>query len=135
MRLERLGYKLRMELTPEEPRMIGCLYNLHIILIRRASGNFQSRGHQRFLEVAVEFVAMAVAFADSQLAVSLVREGSWLEFARPRTQPHRATHFVHSQQFAQFVNHTVRRLRIELRAVRLFQADRKSTRLNSSHVK
>src|SRR5438105_7230734 len=73
MRLERLGLELRMELTPEEPRMIGCLDNLHIILIRRASGNFQSRGHQRFLEVAVEFVAMAVAFADSQLAVSLVR--------------------------------------------------------------
>src|SRR5205807_1392249 len=81
-----------------------------------------SERHRHRYEFNRDFVAMAVAFADSQLAVSLVREGSWLEFARPRTQPHRATHFVHSQQFAQFVNHTVRRLRIELRAVRLFQA-------------
>src|SRR6516225_7275504 len=122
MRLERLGLELRMELAAEEPGMIGSLDNLYIILIRRASGNFQSRVHQRFLEVAVEFIAMAVAFADLQLTVGLVRERPWLELARPRTQPHRAAHFVHAEQFAQFVNHTVRRLRIKLRAVCMFQA-------------
>src|SRR5215469_10702054 len=65
---------------------------------------------------------MAVAFADFQPAVGLVRERSWLQYARPRTQPHGAAHFIDTEQFAQFVNHAIWCLRIELRAVCLFQA-------------
>ena len=101
--------------------MLGRLDNFHVIFVRRPSGDFQSRSHQRFLEVAVKFVTMPVAFADFQLAVRFVRERARLQLARPRAQAHCAAHFVHAQQFAQFVNHAVRRLRIELRAVRLFQ--------------
>src|SRR5579864_1602670 len=55
MRLQRLGFEFRMELASQKPRMLGRLDNLHIIFVRRASGNFQSRSDQRFLEVAVEF--------------------------------------------------------------------------------
>src|SRR5712671_7606648 len=71
---------------------------------------------------AVEFIAVAMALADFELAVSLMRKRSGLQLARPRAEPHGTAHFVHAQQFAQFVNHAIRRLRIELGAVRLLQA-------------
>src|SRR5215470_816909 len=97
MRLERLRLEFRMELASEEPRMLGRLDNLHVISVRRASRNLQSRCHQRFFEVAVEFVAMSVALADFELAIRLVRKRSRLEFARPRAQPHRTAHFINAQ--------------------------------------
>src|SRR5215472_1740177 len=84
MRLQRLGLEFRMELAAEEPRMLGRLDNFHIIFVWRPSRNFQSRRHQRFLEVAVEFIAMAVALADFELTVRLVRKGARFEFAGPR---------------------------------------------------
>src|SRR6266700_5668353 len=71
---------------------------------------------------AVKFVAMTVPFADLELAVSLMRERSRLQFAWPSTQAHRAAHFVHAKQFTQFVNHAIWGLRIKFRAVRLLQS-------------
>ena len=101
--------------------MVGRLDNFNIILVRRPSRDFQSCSHKRFLEVAIEFIAVPMAFADFSRAVGFVCERSRLEFARPSAQPHRAAHFVHAQQLAQFVNHAVRRLWIKFRAVRLLQ--------------
>ena len=60
---------------------------------------------------------MAVAFADFRFAVCLVREGAGLQLAGPRAEAHRAAHFVHAEQFAQFVNHAMGRLLVEFRAV------------------
>src|SRR5256885_14455569 len=63
------------------------------------------RSDQLFFVIAIEFVAMAVAFADFRLAICLVRERARLQLAGPRAEAHRAAHFVHAEQFAQFVNH------------------------------
>src|SRR5260370_29347522 len=71
---------------------------------------------------AVEFIAVAMALADFELAVSLMRKRSGLQLAWPRAEPHGAAHFVHAQQFAQFINHAVGRLRIEFGTVRLLQS-------------
>src|SRR5882762_7177599 len=117
MWLQRLRFEFRMELAAEEPRVIRGLDDFHVILIRRASRDPQARGNQRLFVVAIKLVAMPVAFADLQFAVGFVCEGAGFEFAWPGAQPHRAAHFIHAQQFAQFINHSVRRLRIKLRAV------------------
>ena len=88
--------------------MVGRLDDFDVIFIRRAPGDAQTRGDQGFLVVAIEFVAVAVALADFQFAVSFVRERARLQLARPRTQSHRAAHFVDAEQFTQFINHAVR---------------------------
>src|SRR5258708_22432595 len=71
-----------------------------------------------------------MALADFELAVSLMRKRSGLRLARPRAEPHGAAHFVHAQQFAQFINHAVRRLRIEFCAVGLLQSGNISSVFN-----
>ncbi len=71
---------------------------------------------------AIEFVAMTMPLADLQLSVSFVRERSGLQPARPCAEPHGAAHFVHAKEFAQFINHAIRRLRIKFGAVCLLQS-------------
>src|SRR5579862_2193192 len=65
---------------------------------------------------------MAVAFADFEFAVSAMRERAGNKFAGPRAEAHGTTHFVDAEKFAEFVNDTVRRLRIAFRGVGLLQA-------------
>src|SRR5260370_36318625 len=76
MRFERLGFEFRVELAAEEPRVVGGLDDFDVIFVRSASSDAQPGGDQRFLVVAIEFVAVAVALADLEFAVSLVREGT-----------------------------------------------------------
>src|SRR6516162_10237141 len=63
-----------------------------------------------------------MAFADFALTVSFVREGAGFQPAGPSAEPHRPTHFVNAEEFAEFVNDAVGRLRFEFRAVRLRQS-------------
>ncbi len=74
MRLQWLGFEFRMKLAAEEPRMVRRFDNFHVILVGCASRNFQAGGDQRFFVVAVEFVAVAMPFADLEFAVGFVRE-------------------------------------------------------------
>ena len=73
---------------------------------------------------AIELVAVPVPFVDFRRAVGAIRERIRLDPAGPRAQAHGAAHLVHAQQLAQFVNHAMRRLRIEFRAVGVGQARR-----------
>ena len=108
VRLERFRFEFRVELAAEKPRVVGGLDDFDVIFVGRASSDAQARSDQRFFVVAIEFVAMAVAFADFELAVSLVREGTRLELAGPRAQAHSAAHFIHAEQLAQFIDYAVR---------------------------
>src|ERR1041385_4420035 len=73
MRLQRLRLKLWMKLATQEPRMVRSFHNLHIILGRSPSRDFQSRRNQRLLMLAVEFIAMPMPFADVQLPIGFLR--------------------------------------------------------------
>ena len=64
---------------------------------------------------------MAVPLADLSLAVDFVRQRAGLDLARPRAQAHGATQFFHTAQFAQLVNHAVRRCLIELAGISVQQ--------------
>src|SRR5258708_34697197 len=72
VRLQRLGFKFWMELAAEEPRVVRGLDDLDVIFIRRAPGDAQARGDQRFFVVAIEFVTVAVALACFQTSASSV---------------------------------------------------------------
>ncbi len=63
-----------------------------------------------------------MAFADFRFAVGFKRQGAGFDFAGPGAEAHGAAHFIHAEEFAQFVNDAVRRLRIELGAVGLLEA-------------
>ena len=73
-------------------------------------------------ELAVEFVAVAVALADLGRAVRLRARSCPRPAGRIRAQPHGAAQFVHALQLAQLVDHAVRRGRIELGGVGVFEA-------------
>src|SRR5688572_7170486 len=103
MRLERLGFEFRMELTPEIPRVVRDLADFDIHPIGRLTGQPQAfRCEDRF-EFAVELVAMPVALANLWYAVGLARETPFGQLARVGAEPHRAAELIHALQFAQFV--------------------------------
>ena len=121
MRLERLGLEFRMELAAEKPRVIRRFDDFDVIFVGSAAGDAEASSDEGLFVFAIEFVAVAVAFADFSFAVGFVGKGAGFELAGPRAEAHGAAHFVHAEQFAQFVNDAVRRLRIELGAVGLLQ--------------
>src|SRR5579859_5295213 len=117
MWLQGLGLEFGVELAAQEPGVFGGFDDFYVILVWSASGDLQARAGEDFFVIAIEFVAMAVALADFELAVGAMGEGARREFARPGAEAHGAAHFVDAEEFAQFVNDAMRRLRIELGAV------------------
>src|SRR4029077_556639 len=93
-----------------------------VFAVGRTSGDAESSVGERFFVFAIKFVPVAVAFADVRASVCAEGRGIFLDLARPRTEAHGAAHFVHAQKFAQLVNHAMRRLRVELGAVRAGKA-------------
>jgi hypothetical protein len=71
---ERFGFEFGMELAAEKPGMVRGLDDFDVLVIGRAAGNAQARAYQFLLEIAVEFVAVAVALADINRAVGSLRE-------------------------------------------------------------
>src|SRR5438270_6505024 len=100
MRLQRLGFELRMELAPEVPRVVGDFADLHVGAVRRVAGDAQPVGGQLFFELAVELVTMPMPLADLRSAVRLAGEAVLRKTAWVRTQTHGAAKFVHSLQLA-----------------------------------
>src|SRR5581483_11342193 len=109
MRLQRLRLELGMELAAQEVRMVRDLHNLHVRPIRRRPRDLQPRGGQRLFVLAVELVTVPMTFADLLRAISLRRQRSRLQLARPRAQAHGSAQLLHSAQLAQLVDHPVRR--------------------------
>ena len=110
----------------------GNLDDLDVSPIGRGAGDSQSAAGQRHFILAVEFVAMAVALADFRLSVGLVRQESWLQLARPRAQSHGAAEFFDAAQFAQLIDHAMRRRGIELAGVGVARPH--TLRANSMHA-
>src|SRR6516225_9233849 len=77
---------------------------------------------------------MPVPFADLESAVYLRRQRVRLDLASPRAQSHRSTKLLHAAQLPQFVDHTMRRSRIELTRIRFFQTDHIASKLNASRL-
>src|ERR1700751_4556842 len=102
-----------MELAAQEPGVVGGFDDFDVVLVGGAAGDLEAGVDQSFLVIAVEFVAMAVALADFELAVRAVSEGAGSELAGPSAKAHRAAHFVYAQEFAEFIDDAMRRLRIE----------------------
>ena len=59
---------------PRNQGWSGRFDNFHVIFVGRAAGDAQAGADQSFFVIAIEFVAMAMAFADFRFAVSLLRE-------------------------------------------------------------
>ena len=122
MRRKRLGFEFGMKLAAEEPGVVRHFHDFDVHAVGSFSCDAESGARERLFVLAIEFVAVAMALGNFECAVGSVREGSRLEFAWPRAQAHGAAHFIHAEQFAQFINHAMRRLRIEFSAVRLLQS-------------
>ena len=73
MRLERLGFELGVELAAEEEGVSGDLDDLDVGGVGGGSGETEAAAGEDGFVLAVELVAMAVAFGDLGGAVSLCR--------------------------------------------------------------
>src|SRR5208282_2599992 len=131
MRLERLRLELRMKLAPDEMRMIGQLDHLDVSPVRRRTRDFHTGGCHRLLILAIEFVTMAVPLANFGLAVNSEGESVRFNLARPGAKPHRPAEFLYSAQFAQLVDHAMRRRRIELARIRIRQSHHVACKLDA----
>src|ERR1700693_3702371 len=114
MRLQRLRLELGMKLASDEMRMIRQSHNLNVSSVGRRAGDVQPSRHHRLFVLAVEFVTMAVALADLELAINLVRQRIKLNLASPCAQTHGAAKFFDAAQLAQLIDHAMWRRRIEL---------------------
>src|ERR1700733_14696893 len=79
-------------------------------------------------------MAVPVALADLQLSVNLLGQGTRLNLARPRTQPHRPAEFLYPTQLPQLVNHAMGRRRIELARVRFRQSHDVARKFDASRL-
>src|SRR5512141_182868 len=84
--LEWLRLELRVELTAEEVRVIGDLDDLDVSPIGCSSGDPKSGAREQRFVLAIELIAVTMAFADLRLAVSGLRHGIRLQLAGPRAQ-------------------------------------------------
>src|SRR5688572_10033204 len=119
-----------MELAPYEPRVILHLYDFHKISVWRGTNNFQSMRNHRLFVLAVELVTVAMTLGDFHFPVSLLRVGTSREDTWVSAQPHRAAKVVDAAQFAQLVDHPVRRGRIKFGDVCVCQSANVSGKLN-----
>src|SRR5258706_2616397 len=90
MRLQRLRLELGMELAADEMRMVRQFYHFDVSPVGRRTRNPQPSRHHRLFVFTIEFVAMAVALADFELAVDLTCQRVGVNLASPRSQPHGA---------------------------------------------
>src|SRR5438045_646015 len=81
VRLQRLGLEFRMELAAQKIRMVGHLYYLNVSAVRRAPSQPQPAAGQDGLILAVEFITMAMAFADLRGPIGAGGKAAGLQLA------------------------------------------------------
>src|SRR5438876_12086618 len=134
MRLQRLRFKLRMKLAANEMRMIRQLNHLDVGAVWGRARNSQSACRQRAFVFAVKLVAMPMALADLKLSINSVCQSSRFNLAGPSAQPHGAAQLFHAAQFAQLVDHAMRRCRIELAGVSVRETTDVAGELDASRL-
>ena len=117
MRLERLGLELGVELAAEEEGVVGDLDDLDVGGVGGGAGDAQAGAGEQGFVLAVEFVAVAVAFGDFGAAVGLGGQRAGLEHAGPGAEAHGAAHLFDAGELAEFVDDAVGRGGVELAGV------------------
>jgi len=74
VRLGGFGFELGVELAAEDPRVVWGFDDFDLVVVGSTAGDAESGGGQSFFVFAIEFVTVAVAFADFRFAVGLVCE-------------------------------------------------------------
>jgi len=115
--LEGLGLELGVELAAEEPGVAGEFANLDIGAIGGFAGDAEAVVFEDFLVLAIELIAVAVAFADEGLAVGLAGKGIGGELAVVSAEAHGAAEFVDALEFAEFIDDAVGRGSIEFSGI------------------
>src|SRR6266478_7699717 len=96
-----------MELAAYEVGMIGQFDHFHVSPVGSRAGDPHPARSQSLFVFTIKFVPMAMAFADLEFAINLMRQGSGLDLTGPCSQAHGSTQFLHSPKFAQLVDHAV----------------------------
>src|SRR5258706_13881675 len=92
MAVARRRGELRMELAGHEPRMLLRRQFDHFDeqVVHRFAGDDEAQVLELLAIAVIEFVAMPMALANDVLAVQIARNGTGLQPAFLRAQPHRA---------------------------------------------
>src|SRR5581483_4032744 len=124
MGCERFRFEFGMELAPEEPGMFVAqkLHDLDELAVGGDAAKNQTAFRQRFAIGRIEFVTMAMAFADLAFtSVHFARERAFSQTTHPRAEAHRPAHLFDVHQIAQLKDDRVRRLDVEFGRVGFFQ--------------
>lgn len=122
MRLEGLGLELRVKLAAYEERVARDLDNFDIGGVGGSAGDLEACPGEDGFVFTVEFIAVAVAFADLGGPVSFGRQGAGFHSAGPGSEAHGAAHLFDPGEFAELIDDAVRGGGIEFAGVRILQA-------------
>src|SRR5437763_4774060 len=88
VRLERAGFQLRVELHPDEPRMILVLDDLRQDAVGRHAGEPHAALLEPALVIGIDFVAVAVALRNLGFSIDRGDMASRLQARRVGAEPH-----------------------------------------------
>src|SRR6185437_5370331 len=114
MRFQRLRFEFRVKLAAEKPGVIRHFADFDVHAIGRLAGEPHAMLGKRLFELAIEFVAVAMALADLFHAISAGGETSIRKLAGIGAEPHGPPQFIYALQFAELEDDPVRRCGIEL---------------------
>ncbi len=115
--LQRLGFELGVELAGEEEGVGGDLDDLDVGGVGGGSGEAEACAGEDGFVLAVELVAMAVAFGDFGCAVGTGGERAGFEMAGPGAEAHGAAHLLDAGELAEFIDDAVGSGGVELAGV------------------
>src|SRR5262245_20485505 len=119
---QRLRFQFRVRLRAKEPGMVGELYHLDELSVGRFSRKDQAGFGQAVFVSRVNLVPVAVTFGDGGRIVDAFSQRSRRQLALISSEPHRAAHRLDSEQVAQFEDHRVRRIGVELGRIGVLDA-------------
>src|SRR5260370_20313387 len=114
MGLQRLGLEFRMKLAAQEEGMCWNFNDFDVGGVGGGAGDAEASAGEDGFVLAVELVAVAVAFAYLCDPVGLSGEGAGFEDAVPGAEAHSAAHLFDASQLTQFVDDAVRACGVEL---------------------
>src|SRR5215831_19264840 len=123
-----------MELAANEVGMIGNLDDLDVGGVGCRATYLEAATREERLVFPVELVTMTVALADFAGAVDAISQRVGLNHAGPGAKAHRSAHLFHAKQFAQLIDDTVLRCRVELAGVCVSEPADVARKLNAGRL-
>jgi len=134
MRAGRTRFKLGMEVTPQEPRVIVQLDHFDVSVFWADAAKFQPRAFEGVAVFGVKLITVAMPLADTSRFIDARRQAIFCQLARVRAEAHFIARLVIVVRIQRKMNDGVGRIRHEFRAVRVFEIRDIACVLDDDHL-